>query len=572
MKTPMSLLLRHCRVLNPLNGDITPADIEIRSGVISRVVPFGHGVGAEVVDCGGKYASYGFADAHFHLESTLLSPAHLAEVLLRKGTTSLYVNPHEVANVGGLNAVRQLMESAKRLPIRLYLIVPCKVPTAPILERSGAAFNIQALRKMLEWPQTVGIGEMDAYKLMHPTEPYTSFIKMAQAKGLRVCGSVQGLSPKQLEACIAAGITDDHESISGAEALEKLRGGLYIHVREGSSERNLESILQEMLKHPESLPKLCFCSDDKTCDDLISEGHIDCCIRKAIALGYPPAQAYRMGAYNIASYYDQAGVHGLIAPGRKADIVLLDDLERVSVTDVFFNGIHVIRNHMPLQDGNRVPEPICGLYTVKWKQPLREADLQITAPSGTLRAAARVIRLLPGQIVNRLVSCELPVQGRVVCADPAQDIQYYALAERYRGESLVVNAFVQGFGLKRGAIATSVSHDHHHLVSIGANQADMALALNLIAGWGGGMVVVRDGKLLASLKLPLWGLMSQLPSEQVSVACRTLCMAASVLGWSAEGNPFTALSLLSIPVIPEAGMTDQGLVDVCAQKVVPVLL
>lgn len=568
----MSLLLKNCRVINPLVEEIILGDIEIDYGIVQRVTPCGQGVGDEVLDCSGKYASYGFADAHFHLESTLLSPAHLAEVLLQKGTTSLFVNPHEVANVGGLDAVQRLMESARQLPIRLYLIVPCKVPTAPNLEHSGAAFGIDELRKMLDWPQAVAIGEMDAYKLMHPIEPYISFIKMAQQKGLRVCGSVQGLSRKQLQACIAAGMTDDHESIGGAEALEKLHGGLYIHVREGSSERNLESILREMLPHSDSLSKLCFCSDDKTCEDLIKEGHIDWCIRKAMELGYPPAHAYRMGTYNTACYYGQTGVHGLIAPGRRADIVLLDDLERVNVTDVFFDGIPVLQDKQLLWSANRAPEPACACGTVKWKRPLQETDLQVITLSGAFRAVARIIQLLPGQIVNRLVSCELPVRDGVVCADLEQDVQYYSLAERYRGEALVVNAFVQGFGLRRGAIATSVSHDHHHLVSVGADQTDMAQALNLIAEWGGGMAVVHNGKLLASLKLPLWGLMSKNPSEEVSAACSTLCMAASALGWATKGNPFTALSLLSIPVIPEAGITDQGLVDVHAQRTLSVLI
>lgn len=567
----MTLILKDCRILSVATGEILPGDIAIDGGVIRAILPVGEGCGDRVIDCGGKYASPGFADAHFHSESTLLSLPHLTELLLRKGTTTLYINPHEAANVGGLDAVKSLLRESTKLPMHIYVVAPCKVPTAPGLEHSGACFGLKELEEMLSWPETVGIGEIDAYKLLHPSEPYASFIKKAHEHRLAVCGSVSGLSGEQLQKCMGNGVTDDHESVTGDEALEKLRSGCFLHVREGSTEHNLAAVLNAVSGHPECFSQLCFCCDDKTAGDLMDEGHIDTCIRKAIALGIKPLWAYRMATFNTACYYGQAHSYGLIAPGRAADILLLDDLEQVHITDMFFAGRQV------MADGELLWKPDAeqalpeSQNTIRWPRPLIEKDLSVLCQQEKL-ALAHVVRVIPGQIVNKLETAQLPVREGVVCCDPKRDIQYFTLAERYHGRSETVNAFVGGFGLRQGALAASVSHDHHHLVSVGVCHTDMAFALNHIAQMGGGLAVVCDGKVLAQLPLPIWGLLSESDAAETVDICQKLRQAAAQLGWSAKEDPFSVLSLLSLPVIPDAGFTDMGLINTRSQMVMDVLV
>ena len=565
----MSIVLRNLRLISTLSGEYIPADIEIQGERIRAIMPPFTGRGEETIDCTGKYATYGFADAHFHSESTMLSLPHLAEILLKRGTTAIYINPHEVANVGGLQAMRQMLDQGQGLPLRIFIVAPCKVPTAPQLEQSGAVIGMQEVEEMLGWPETVGIGELDAFKLIELQPPAADYIACAREKGFRICGSVSGFSGTDLQQCVAAGITDDHESTTGEEALEKLRLGCCLHVREGSAEHNLDDIMGTLKNYPFGYSQICFCCDDRTASDLLYEGHIDHCIRKSIALGIDPIWAYRMGTYNTAAYYRNDDRYGLIAPGKVADLVLVDDLEAVHVTDVFFGGRQLVQNGELLQ---RMAGPSAvPANSVRWKRNVTGEDLAVFAEKVDC-ILANVVKVLPGQIRTQLIQKDLPVQEGVVLlpADREDDIQFFTLAERYKGEGRLVNAFVSGFGLQRGAIAGSISHDHHHLVSVGVNREDMAVALNRVAELGGGLTVALHGKIIDELPLPLWGLLSDEPGEETAGALKRLRAVAEKLGYCGKCDPFAALSLVSLPVIPEAGFTDRGLIDTVRQKVIPI--
>lgn len=567
----MSIVLRNLQLISTLSGEYIPADIEIQGERIRAIMPPFVGHGEETIDCTGKYATYGFADAHFHSESTMLSLPHLTEILLKRGTTAIYINPHEVANVGGLQAIREMLDQGRGLPLRIFIVAPCKVPTVPRLEESGAVIGVQEVEKMLSWPETVGIGELDAFKLIKLQQPISDYITCAQEKRFRICGSISGFSGTDLQQCVAAGITDDHESTTGEEALEKLRLGCYLHVREGSAEHNLDDIMATLKDYPYGYSQICFCCDDRTASDLLYEGHIDHCIRKSIALGVDPIWAYRMGTYNTAAYYRNEDCYGLIAPGRVADLVLVDDLEAVHVTDVFFGGKQVVKNG-ELQQKMSISCVLPG-NSVQWRRKVTGKDLTVfTGKVDTI--LTNIVKVLPGQIRTQLIQKDLPVREGAVSLplEQGEDIQFFTLAERYKGEGRLVNAFVAGFGLQEGAIAGSISHDHHHLISVGADREDMAVALNRVAELGGGLAVALRGKIIDELPLPLWGLLSNESGQGTADALKRLRSVVESIGYHGKCDPFAALSLVSLPVIPEAGFTDKGLIDTVRQKVISIFV
>lgn len=570
----MKTVLKNCRIVDPICGMLRNGDIVIENGIICHLTAVGAGQGEQIIDCKGKYACAGFQDAHFHSESTMLSLAALAEILIRRGTTSIYINPHEVANVAGLEGVRALLDQAEALPLRVFLVAPCKVPTAPSIESSGAFFGQDELLEMLSWDSTVGIGEIDAHKLLRPREPYTTFIQTALQRGLTVCGSINGFRGESLQTCFAAGITDDHESVSGEEALEKMQYGAYLHLREGSTEQNLEEILTVLKEYPACLPRVCFCCDDKTPSDLVAVGHIDNNIRKAICLGIDPVTAIGMATFNTANYYGKTDRFGLLAPGRCADIVLMDDLSDVHVTDVFIGGEHIlIDGEMQWSAPDAPPLPENARHTIHVHRKLSAEEMYISYEKNDV-AVVRTVRITPGQITTKICEEQLPVIDGTIRVDVNRDIQHFALVDRYQGNGDVIAAFVQGFGIRRGAFATSVSHDHHHLVCVGTNPEDMAFALNRVISLGGGMVVVDREEVVAELPLPLWGLLSTLTAEETIAAEQRVNRAVRALGCSFADriSPLAVLSLMSLPVIGEAGFSNRGLVDVKLQQIIPVIV
>jgi adenine deaminase len=565
------LVLKSCQLLNVLTGEIYEIDIVIADGKIVGLTDKGKGQGSEIIDCSGLFAVPGFIDAHFHTESTLLDLPELAKVLLQRGTTAIFVNPHEIANVLGVEGVKLLLKDAANLPLHVYVLAPCKVPTVPGLETSGAAIDVAEIKEMLTWPEVVGIGEIDAFKLLKPNPKFTEMIELAKNKNLSVCGSINRFRGEALSRCIAAGITDDHESVLAEEALEKLRLGATVFVREGSSERNLAELLTGLKDKLDFFDNLCFCTDDKHPDELLAEGHIDYCVKKAISLGIKPSLAYRLASFNAAKHYNLQQKIGTIAPGRQADIVLLSDLENVTIEKVIFNGELVVEQKKILWSPSNLVNNRWGRGTIKVKQPIKADDVKVIMNREKDCCTVKAAKLIPNQIITEIIDVELAVKDKQVQIDLKQDIAKFILVERHNASGKIVKGFVKGFGLKKGALASSVAHDHHHLVALGVDDGDIALALNSLIKMEGGLVVILDGRILASLPLPIAGLLSDLELEEVLEKLLDLNKAAQELGITLE-SPFSVLSLLSLPVIPEAGFTDLGMIDVLQQKVIDVVV
>jgi adenine deaminase len=570
---PLDLLIRNVRLVDVYRERIVDTDLGIRGDRIVSVLPGGGREAAETVDAQGRYAMPGFIDAHIHIESALLTPDRLAEVVVPTGTTTLLVDPMEVANVAGYEGLEEFFRSADSLPYRLFVEVSSRVPTAPGLETTGGELGPAEVRRALRWPRAVSLGELDPSKVLTHRAPYLRKILAAHAMGKIANGHAAGLAGRDLEAYAAGRLADDHECVTVDDMKERLAVGLAVIIREGSSERNLRDLIAGVVA--ENLPTrhLLFCVDDKFSADIAAEGHINYNVNEAIRLGLDPLRAIQMATLNAAEHFRLDDRLGALVPGRLADIILSDTLDRIVPAQVYVDGRLVA-------EAGRLLEPVPPIRyaawlrnTVKVSRGTRAAHFRVAAPPAAKggRVRARVIEIVPDQIINYFREAELMVADGAVQADPARDVLKIAVVERHGRNGNVMAAFASGFGLKRGAIGSSVAHDHHNIVVVGANDADLAACVKAIAKMRGGFAAVADGQVLAQLPLPVAGLMSDRPAAEVDRGLNALNAAAREMG-SPLNSPFMTLSFVSLPSIPEAGLTDMGLVDVRARKFVPVVI
>jgi len=546
------LLLANARLVNVLSGEIHMADVAIHDG---RVVGLGDYAARQVVDLGGRFLCPGFIDAHVHLESSMVQPAEFARAVMPRGTTTVICDPHEIANVLGLDGVRYILKASRQLYLSVYVMAPSCVP-ATSMETSGAELGASDIARLLRANRVLGLAEMMNYPgVLYRLSDVLA--KLAAAQGLPVDGHAPGLSGKDLSAYVAAGIRSDHECTDVNEAREKLRLGMHIFIREGTTARNLEALLP--LVTPANARFCHFCTDDRHPDTLLTEGHIDDLVRRAIAWGLDPVLAIQMATLNTAQYFG-LGDQGAIAPGYSADLVVLDDLESVRVAQVYAGGQRVAEDgyFLPVTSGSRQP--------LRPSVHVDASAVNFSIPAGD--GPARVIGVIPGQIVTQLLRMDPAVQGGLVVADPERDLLKIAVVERHRGTGHVGLGLVKGVGLRRGAIASSVAHDSHNLVVIGADDGDMRTAIAAIAGMGGGQVAVVDGQVRAACPLPIAGLMSDLSLEEVSAQGAALTQAAHDLGCTLP-DPLMTMSFMALPVIPVLKLTDLGLVDVSRFAIVP---
>ena len=561
-------MVRDVDLLNPFTGEVIHTDIGIVAGRVAAL-RLGLPTGRKEFPGRGFYALPGFIDAHVHIESTLLTPAALAAAIVPHGTTTLLADPHEIANVAGTAGIRDFLMLTQGLPYRVFLQVPSRVPTAPGLETTGGTLGLAETRELLALPQAVALGELDPAKLMPPSEEHLAKVREAHRLGKVACGHAAGLSEKELQAYAACGLSDDHECVTYTELLERLRLGMAVLVREGSSERNLEALISEVVAGKIPTDNLMFCTDDKHPADILREGHIDWCVNRAVELGLPPWEAVRMATLNPARHFRLDGKLGAIAPGHWADFLLSPELAPVEPRYVFVAGRLVAAEGKLLSPPQPSPIPRSARNTVRLPRiPAREEFL---LPARGEEVRVRAIELIPNQIVNRAGTAVLTVQDGHVVPDLEQDVLPIACLERYGKNGNVALAFVRGFGLKRGAIACSVAHDHHNLMVVGTNPADMCAAVKALARAQGGFVVVEGGRVRALLPLPLWGLMSDRPLPEVSARLEAVRTAARALGTQLPA-PFMQLSFLGLPTVPELGLTDRGLVDVRAHRLIPVIV
>lgn len=555
---PADLLLKNAKVVSVLSGKIWKTDIAISEKYIAG---FGSYKTKKVVDLKGLYVASGFFDSHMHLESTFLTPAEFAKTVVPMGTTGVVIDPHEIANVMGLDGIHYMLKASKGLPLDIYMMLPSCVP-ATNLDTSGARLTADDLEFLSRQEQVLGLGEMMNYPGV--LERKKEVLDKLRIRNLvRIDGHAPGLSGKDLNAYILGNIRSDHECTTASEALEKLNAGLHIMIREGTCAQNLEELVSIIT--PVSANRCLFCTDDKEPGDLASQGHINYIVKKAIRLGLDPVIALMIASANAADYFRLPVRQGAVATGYKADLVVFDDLKRLNIRKV-------------LKDGEVVAED--GEMTVKirasYEPYLRGSVNAGKMGKGTFTilakgGRARVIELVPGQIFARGRVMEPARLGREVVSDTKRDILKLAVVERHHASGNVGLGLVKGFGLKKGAIASSVAHDSHNIIVAGVSDGDMLAAVDRIVENQGGMVVVAGRKVLADLPLPIAGLMSSKPAVDVIDGMRQLKSAAKKLGCKVE-NPFQALSFLCLPVIPELKLTDKGLVDVAKQAHVPLFV
>jgi adenine deaminase len=554
---PADLVLTGGRVLSVFTGEFLETDVAIAG---QHVAGLGRYEGSEVVDVSGLILLPGFIDGHMHIESTKLMVDEFARAVLPWGTTTVVLDPHEIANVFGLDGVRALLAAAEGVPLDVYVMVSSCVP-ASRFESSGATVDAEDMARFLrEEPRALGVAEMmDFPAVVAGEESAVAKIEAAGVAGARhVDGHAPGLSGPALCAYLAAGVRSDHEVTAYQEALEKRRLGMWIMIREGSAARNLEALLPLVLRYG---PRNCLlCTDDREPDHLLAEGHVNDVIRKAVGLGCPPADAVVMGTLHAARYH-RLHEHGAIAPGYLADVVAVEDLEAFRPVKVWKRG------SLAAEDGRALDVP--PVEPPPWMRrsvrvgPLGARDFRAAADG-----PVRVIGVEPGQIVTRSLVAEPARRDGEVVADPSRDLAKVAVVERHRETGRVGTGFVSGFGLRRGALASTHAHDAHNVVVVGADDGDMAAAVNRLADIGGGQVVVEGGRVLAEVPCPIGGLLSDGSAEQVAAAVRRIEEAAADLGVGLP-SPFMAMSFLALSVVPELKITDRGLVDTVNFELVP---
>ncbi|MCX5888731.1 MAG: adenine deaminase [Deltaproteobacteria bacterium] len=552
---PADLVLAGSMVANVYTGQWQKIDVALFDGIIAGLGDY-EGPRLEIQ---GGYLLPGFIDGHLHLESSMLTPRELARALLPLGTTTVVADPHEIANVWGLAGLDYLLAASRGLPLDLFFMLPSCVPASP-LETAGARLEAADLAGYRQHPRVLGLAEVMNFPGVVGGEA-----GLLQKLALFPQGPVDGhaplLSGRGLNAYRLAGIGSDHECTRLTEAREKLDRGFYLMLREGSLAKNLADLLPAVT--PASLRRTMLVTDDCHPEDLLESGHLNALLKKAVSLGLDPLQAVIMATLNPAEYF-RLRDRGAVAPGLKADLVVVADLQEFRVHKVFKDGQLLVDGGRLLAD---LPSPEAPVPATAFR--VKEFPIEALSPAAA-GELVKVIRLIPGQLLTEKRVLPAPIRAGRLATDPApsQDLLKLAVVERHRGTGNLGLGLVQGFGLRRGACASSVAHDSHNIVVVGADEADMLRAVQHLVALGGGLAVVADGRVLADLPLPIAGLMSPRPLKEVAAAYARLKEAYRALGGTLQ-DPFMALSFLALPVIPELKLTDLGLVDVNRFQVVP---
>ena len=543
---PVDLLLTNCRVVNVFSGTIHNDSIAIKDG---RIVGFGEYESNKIVDVENRYVCPGFIDGHIHLESSMLSVPELARNLAPLGTTAVVTDPHELANVHGLDGIKYILDSSESLPMTVFVMFPSCVPATPF-ETSGASLSSADMTAFVNHPRVLGLAEMMNYPGVIFSDPQC-LAKIEVFKDKVKDGHAPGLTGKDLTAYVSAGIGSDHECSSLEEAQEKLNLGMRIMIREGSAAKNMNDLLPVM--NAGNSRNLMLVSDDLDPSDIVEKGHLNNLLRMVMEKGVDPVLAIQMVTINPASYFGLKDM-GAILPGHKADLVVLEDLKRVTVQSVYKSGVLVALEGSLVSDmGDKQAVATPNSFNVDWS---KVSNLDVPAKTETVN----VIEVVQDQIFTRRVSLRpLKKEGKLF-SEPAQDILKMAVIERHHGTGSHAIGFIKGFGLRSGAIASSVAHDSHNIIVVGVSDEDMLLAAHEISNMGGGMIVVDGSAVIAKLPLPIGGLMSDRPISEVRHSLKTIGDAARSLGCSLEA-PFATLSFMALTPIPELKLTDQGLFD-----------
>lgn len=555
----MKKLLYGGTVINVFTDEEEKANVLIEDGKIIGVGQYAPDEADVVEDVTGKYICPGFIDGHIHIESTMLTPAGLAKLCLPHGTTSIVADPHEIANVCGVKGIEYMLEASENIHMNVCFMLPSCVPATPF-DESGADLYAEDIKPLYKNPRVAGLGEMMNYPgVLFSDETVWAKINDAVSQGKTVDGHAPFLSGKELDRYVSAGISSDHECSDIAEALEKIRKGQKVMIRQGTAARNLVDLLP-LFDEPYNRRCL-LVTDDRHPADLMNDGHIDNIIRLAVKYGKSPVTAIRMATLQAAEHFGIRYV-GAVAPGYRADLLVLNDLDTVDVEDVYSNGEKVVShretvNFSSPQISEELQETVLNSFHVK---ELTSSDFYIEEKG----KKCRVIEIIPGQLITREKIAEIKWEENNGI-DTQRDILKLAVIERHKNTGHIGLGFINGIGMKSGAMASSVSHDSHNIIVIGTNDNDMVIAANYIRKFGGN-VVVENGKIIAEMALPIAGLMTDLSGEEIAKANENVRKAVYNFGVPEEIEPFMNMAFVSLSVIPSIKMTTQGLVDVDRQE------
>ncbi|MFP3953224.1 MAG: adenine deaminase [Candidatus Acetothermia bacterium] len=551
-EVPADRIIENGTLVNVLTREKLAHDVVVKGKRIAYVGPDGRkfaGEGTEIVDTSGLYLAPGFLDAHLHIESSMLSPTRFARLVAGRGITTIFFDPHEIANVAGIEGVRWMTDEMNRTPVNGFLTVPSCIPASSTeLETTGGEFGLPQIKEALGWDTAAALGEMMNFPgVLNRDEETIDKLAATADTHLPIEGHASGLTGPQLDGYVAAGVGSDHESVTKQEAVERARKGLWTYIREGSGWSDLVQVIKAITEEGLSTDRFCLVTDDRDPHDLLTEGGVDNSIRLAIEEGLDPVEAIRMATINPATRYRLDDEIGSIAPGRRADINLISNLEGLTVEETYLGGVPV----------GEIGWPETGGSSLKNTVNVNEITPQMLEPDegGNYGLLAHKSDILTEKL--DLTDEEVDVN----------DLDRLAVIERHRGTGNIGTCYVGGFNLGDGAIASTVAHDSHNLIVIGGNAEDMAAAANHLAEVGGGQTVVKDREVLATVELPIGGLMSSADPESVASSVRKVNEGVDELGCDVD-QPLMILSSLALAVIPELRLTDKGLVDVNRQEII----
>ena len=561
-REPADLVIRDARLVNVCTREILPhTDVAVRCGRVALVGDATHCIGenTKIYEAHGRYLSPAFMDGHIHVESSMLTVTEYAKAVIPHGTCAIFMDPHEICNVLGLDGVRYMLEDAKHTPLKVMLTTPSCVPAVPGFEDTGAAIGPDEVAETMTWPECVGLGEMMNFPGVLSGDEHTHAILSATLRaGKTVTGHFSiPETGAPLSAYIAAGARCCHESTREIDALTKMRLGMYAQLREGSAWHDLKEVAKAITQHAVDSRFACLISDDAHPATLLTQGHLDHIVTRAIEEGVDPVTAIQMVTINVATCFGLDGELGSIAPAKCADIVILPDLQKIRADAVFIDGDLVAENGRMTVEPPAYDYPAAAKNTVHL-DPVSEADFRIPA-TGTA-ADVHVIEIVPAKTYTFDRIERMPVADGTLRADGARDILKAVVMERHHRTGTRGYGFIKGFGIREGALAQTVAHDAHNLFVVGSNDADMALAANTLIACGGGAVAVKDGKVLGLVRLPIAGLMSDQPLDEAAKEVKELEAAWRALG-CVHPSPFMTMAIVPLACLPEIRLTNRGLVD-----------
>lgn len=550
------LVLKDAMIPNLFTNEMINADVAIVDGYIAGIGDYS---AYEIINCKNKYVCPAFVDGHVHLESTMALPGEFAKTVIPHGTLTVVADPHEIANVCGLKGIRYFIDDTEQLPMTIYFMAPSCVPATPH-ENNGATLTAQDLAELLTHPRVLGLGEvMDYTSVINTNENMLQ--KLRTFKSRKIDGHLSAVFGNEACAYVSAGILTNHECVTPQEVLEYLRLGMYIQVREGSAAKNLNMVLSTAQDRNICLDRLFFCTDDKHLEDIMCEGHILNNVRKAIDLGFSIYDVLRMSSLNSARCYGLDDI-GAVAPGFRADVLIVTDISSFNIERVIFGGKTVcFKGSTPKVE--RRPESAEVRDTVHIA-PISLKDLELRLTNGQ----ANVISVIPEQLITKLETVKVRTKKGIFIPD--KEFSKVAVIERHKATGKIGLGIVRGFAIERGAIASTISHDSHNIIVIGDNDNDMLTAVDALHKSAGGIYVVSSGKIIGGLPLPIAGLMSEMGAAEIASRIKELTETAYRCGVNQDIEPFGILSFLSLPVIPEVRITPEGLFNVFEERIIPV--